>query len=154
MPFGLENQLSKFFWAVDALLLAVNWRFEIVYLDDVIIISRYVEDPPDHLLAVLGLLSRAFVSLTLKICFLCEDQTDFWGHVLQHGKFGIWTNETDAIWGFQKPLSQSEPKLFLYLPSLPWRFAPIFVRNVASLNCKVGMDQAFPCGLLKKIDIE
>lgn len=68
---------------MDVILSTFQWRFELVYLDDVVIFSRLVDQHVDHLQTVLLLLWRAGVSLKLNKCFFFEYCIDYLGHVIQ-----------------------------------------------------------------------
>lgn len=62
MLLRLKNAPSTFQREMDIGLSPGKWKFLLIYLDDVIIFSTSVEEHLDHLLPVLGLLSRASVS--------------------------------------------------------------------------------------------
>lgn len=66
MQSGLKIAMSKLERAMDFTLVMVKGLFALVYLNDVVTFSRYVEEHLDHLQTILRLQSRAGVSLTLK----------------------------------------------------------------------------------------
>jgi Reverse transcriptase (RNA-dependent DNA polymerase) len=66
MPFGLCNAPATFQRALDMILAKVKWNYALIYLDDVIIYSRTVEEHMTHLDEVLGLLRSAGASLKLR----------------------------------------------------------------------------------------
>ena len=59
MPFGLKNAPGTFQRAADIILASVKWQFALVYLDDIIVYSKSIEEHLDHLASVLKLLQRA-----------------------------------------------------------------------------------------------
>ena len=59
MPFGLRNAPATFQRALDIPLSGVRWQICLVYLDDVILFSRTVEQHVKHLNTVLSLLRSA-----------------------------------------------------------------------------------------------
>lgn len=44
LPFGLSNELSTFQWAIDIILSGGKWRNCLVYMEDVIVVSRHMDD--------------------------------------------------------------------------------------------------------------
>lgn len=66
---SLARALSIFLHARDIKLSAVKWTIALVQMDSAVILSKPSEVHLDHLLTVLELLSRAGVSLKLKIFF-------------------------------------------------------------------------------------
>ena len=56
MPFGLRNAPATFQRALDIILSSVKWQFCIVYIDDVIIFSKSVDEHLDHIDQVLTFL--------------------------------------------------------------------------------------------------
>lgn len=55
MRLGLKNDPSTYQRAMDITLLTIEWHFALVYLEDVVIFSRSVEEILDHLRTILGL---------------------------------------------------------------------------------------------------
>lgn len=66
MPFGLKDVPSTFQHEMNIILSVFNWKFVLEYLDDIVIISRFLEEHLNHLQIVLRLLSIARISLKLK----------------------------------------------------------------------------------------
>lgn len=127
MSLGLKKAPSTLRRAMNIVLSTVNWQFALVYLDDVIMFWRSVEDHLDHLRTVLELLPRAEVSSKLKTCFFFEDRIDYLGHVIPPARLGISTKATDEIHGLKHDTTVTEIKSFLglvkYLDSL-YRVSP------------------------------
>jgi len=81
LPFGLTNAPATFQRAIDMILSGVKRKTCLVYLDDVIVFSRTVEEHITHLDEVFGLLSRAGVSLKASKCFLLHEEVEYLGHL-------------------------------------------------------------------------
>lgn len=64
--FGLKNALSSFQRAMYIIMSTGKWHFALVYLENVDIFFRSLEENMDHLRTVLRLMSSARVSLKLK----------------------------------------------------------------------------------------
>lgn len=82
----LKNALDTFQCAVDIILPTIKWQFAQVYFDDIFTIFGSFEEHLDHILTVLGLLSRAGDSLKSKKLFFNEECIDYQGHVIQPGR--------------------------------------------------------------------
>ena len=86
MPFGLKNAPGTFQRAADVILASVKWQFALVYLDDIIIYSKSIEEHYDHLQTVLGLVHKAGISLKIHKCQFFTETVDYLGHTVSPGK--------------------------------------------------------------------
>lgn len=68
MPFGLENVAAIFQMIINIILASVKWQCAIVYIDDVIIFSKALEEHVTHIEEDLRLLNASEMSLELKKC--------------------------------------------------------------------------------------
>jgi hypothetical protein len=68
MPFGLCNAPATFHGALDMILAKVKWNYALLYLDDVIVYSKNVEEHIQNVDEILTLLKNAGASLKLKNC--------------------------------------------------------------------------------------
>ena len=66
MPFGLNNVPSTFQRTIDIVLATEKWKHTIVYLDDIVIFSRNVEEHMEHIASILAMLRKAGMTLKLK----------------------------------------------------------------------------------------
>ena len=85
MPFGLCNAPATFQRAMDILLAGIRWKSCLVYLDDIIIFSKEVDEHIKHVEQVLEKLQSARVSLKLKKCKFFAKTVDYLGHVIGPG---------------------------------------------------------------------
>lgn len=69
MPFRLKNVASPFQRAMDITPSLVKWKLTLEYQGDIFILSRSVEEHLEYLQTVLGLMSKASVSLKIKDFF-------------------------------------------------------------------------------------
>ncbi len=115
MPFGLRNAPDTFQRAVDIILAGVKWKSCLVYLDDVIVFSRNIEEHFDHLQDVLRLLEQAGVTLKLKKCRFVCDTVDHLGHVIRPGRLALAKKNTRALKEAKRPQTQTELRSFLGL---------------------------------------
>ena len=134
MPFGLKNAPATFQRAADVILAAVKWQFALVYLDDVIVYSKSVEEHFDHLAYVLRLLQKAGLTLKLPKCEFFRESVDYLGHIISPGKLNVAHRATEAFSKALPPRNVTELRSFLGLCNVYRRFVPNFARLSKPLN--------------------
>ena len=134
MPFGLMNAPASFQRTLDVLLHGFNWRTCLVYIDDVIIFSKSIEEHLSHVEAVLDTLHRAGVTLKLKKCEFFTDKVKYLGHIIRPGQLEINQAHTAALANMQHPTNQSELRSFMGLCNVYRRFIPNFSLMAGPLN--------------------
>lgn len=76
VPFGLKNAPATFRRAFDIILSLVKWQFSLVYIYDVIIYCRFVQEHFGHVQIVLELLSSATITLRLEYRYFFHQAVD------------------------------------------------------------------------------
>ena len=71
------------------ILAKVKWNYALIYLDDVIVYSKAVEEHIQHVDEILTLLKNAGASLKLKKCHFFQSSVDYLGHVILPGKLAV-----------------------------------------------------------------
>lgn len=104
MKFSPKDSPSTFQRVRDVILSTVKRQFALVSPEDVVILSKSVEEHLDHTRNVLGVLQRAIVLLKMKNCFFYEDHIDYLGHIVHTGRIGKSTEAADVICGLQTRL--------------------------------------------------
>ena len=82
MPFGLCNAPGTFQHAMELILRGLQWRSLLIYLDDVIIISRTFDEHITRLGAVFDRFQQHGLKLKPKKCHLFAREVEFLGHVV------------------------------------------------------------------------
>ena len=113
MPFGLKGAPATFQRALDTILSGVRWQICLVYLDDVIVLSRTHEEHADHLDTVLSLLRTAGISLKLKKCSFFRPKVHYLEHVISPGKLSVADTAADAFKTFTFPRTLTQVRSFL-----------------------------------------
>ena len=92
-------------------------RFVSVYLDDVLVFSKTLEDHLDHLRIVIQRLVEAGLKLKLAKCHFARGELEYLGHVIT--REGLKTNPRliEAVREFQAPRNIHEVRKFLGLAS-------------------------------------
>ena len=82
MPFGLTNSGASFQRLMGHILRGLEYRFALIYIDDVIIFSKSIEDHLVHLEEVFRRLREANVKLNQGKCSFVKHKVDYLGHVV------------------------------------------------------------------------
>ena len=82
LPFGVSNGPGGFQKRINRLLAPFVDVFVIIYMDDILIYSRTLEEHVEHIKKVLTALSEANLILNIKKCQFFQTETRFLGHIL------------------------------------------------------------------------
>lgn len=141
MPFGLKNAPATFQRVMNIILSSVHWQFALVYLDDVIVFSKTLDEHFDHVRTVLRLLRNAGVTIRLDKCSFFATKVEYLGHTITPGKLAIHNRACDAVEQFKPLRTTTDIRSFLGLCNVFRRFVPNFSRVAAPLNKKLKKGQ-------------
>ncbi|TMW98732.1 hypothetical protein EJD97_003556, partial [Solanum chilense] len=82
MPFGLTNALPTFCNLINYVLFDYLDDFVVVYLDDIVISSRTLEEHVNHLSLVLSQLIKYTLYVKMEKCEFSQQEIKFWGILL------------------------------------------------------------------------
>lgn len=122
LPFGLRNAPATFQRAMQLLLGGVLWRHVLVYIDDVVIFSRTLDEHLVHLADVLERLRRARVSLKLSKCRFAVAEVEYLGHLVSANGIRPAARHVDAVRQLTPPRDAGELRVFLGLAGYYRRF--------------------------------
>lgn len=134
MPFGLTNAPATFQRAIDIILSNYKWRNCLVYLDDIIIFSKNVDDHFQDVEQVLVQLQHAGISLKLKKCAWFANKVKYLGHMIKPGQLEMDEVATAAIRKMLPPTTQAQLRSFLGACNVYRRFVPRYPHIAAPLN--------------------
>ena len=126
MPFGLCNAPSTFQRAMDILLTGLNWKFALIYIDDILVFSRNFEEHLAHLELVLQRLSNAQFTVKLSKCFFGREEVSYLGHVVNSQGIKPDPAKLAAVGDFKVPINLTEVRSFLGLTTYYHRFVPAY----------------------------
>ncbi|GBG69829.1 hypothetical protein CBR_g4658 [Chara braunii] len=126
MPFGLTNAPATFQCLMDKVLRHQLNRFVVVYLDDILIFSKSMEEHVKHLEEVLQVLNEAQLHLNLEKFEFGRDSVIYLGHRLSANGLELEATKVDVIREWPQPANVRELRSFLDLASYYRKFVPKF----------------------------
>lgn len=108
MPFGLTNAPATFQGLMNIIFSAVIRKFVLVFVDDILIYSKSLEEHVDHLRTVFQLLQQHGPFVKASKCSFAQQHLDYLGHVI--GIHGVSTDPEKVMavqhWPIPKNLKQ------------------------------------------------
>ncbi|GBG75316.1 hypothetical protein CBR_g19948 [Chara braunii] len=126
MPFGLTNTPATFQCLMDKVLRHQLNRFVVVYLDDILIFSKTMEEHLKHLEEVLQVLKEAPLHLNLEKSEFGRDSVIYLGHRLSANGLAPEATKVEVIRNWPQPANVHELRSFLGLASYYRKFVPKF----------------------------
>jgi hypothetical protein len=122
LPFGLANAPSQFMRMMDGLLTPELREFVSIYLDDVLIHSKNIEDHVGHVRRILEVLLAQGLRVKRSKCEWAKESIEFCGFTIS--KDGVHTQEqkTAAVRDWPQPQNETEVRKFLGLTSYYRKF--------------------------------
>jgi len=138
MPFGAKNAPACFQRAMDEVLGSGHWLFALVYIDDVIIFSKTMEEHIEHLNYVFSRLSKYNLNVNPKKIQLCCAEFKFLGYVFKHkhGRVNMYPNPKKLIGISQYPSPVNPKKVSQLLGMLQYykNFVPEYAKLIAPMT--------------------
>ena len=126
MPFGLVNAPATFQRLMEIVLVGLARTGCHVYLDDVLVFGKTLEEHNQNLREVLDRIRRAGLRMKPKKCSIAQTSVEYLGHVVSAE--GVQTNPKKllAVQGYPIPRDVHSLRSFLGLASYYRRFVPGF----------------------------
>uniref|UniRef100_A0A2N9HRA9 RNA-directed DNA polymerase n=1 Tax=Fagus sylvatica TaxID=28930 RepID=A0A2N9HRA9_FAGSY len=134
MPFGLTNAPAVFMDLMNRVFHEYLDRFVIVFIDDILVYSKSLEEHEDHLRIVLQILRDKKLYAKLKKCEFWLNQVVFLGHVISKDGITVDPSKIEAVVSWDRPTNVSEVRSFLGLAGYYRRFVEGFSRIAAPLT--------------------
>ena len=134
MPFGLSNSGASFQRLMGHILRGFEYRFTLIYIDDIIIFSKSVEEHLSHLEEVFRRLRQANVKLNPKKCNVVKQKVEYLGHVVTPDGISPNPDKVRVVQEFPTPSNFKELRNFLGLANYYRRFVKGFSHIAAPLN--------------------
>ena len=147
MPFGLTNAPAIFQRLMQKVLEGLNPdqgpEFVEVYIDDVLVFSRTMEDHVKHLRQVLNRLRKAGLKLKPGKCHFVRQTVEYLGHVITPSGLQPNPNQVSAIRDYPSPESVTQVRQFLGMISYYRRFIEGFAKVASPLHSLTRKDCSF-----------
>ncbi|GBG86045.1 hypothetical protein CBR_g40946 [Chara braunii] len=126
MPFGLTNAPTTFQSLMDKVFRHQINRFVVVYLNDILIFNKSMEEHMRHLEEVLQVLKEAQLHLNLEKFEFGRDSVIYLGHRLSAAGLEPEATKVEVIRNWPQPANVRELRSFLGLASYYRKFVPKF----------------------------
>lgn len=113
MPFGLCNSLATFMHVMNDVLRPFLDEFVIVYLDDILIFNKYLDEHVMHVRKVLDVLKKEQLYLKMSKCEFGKKYLVYLGHIVGGGELKIDPTKIDVILNWPRPKTVIEVRIFL-----------------------------------------
>ncbi|GBG82993.1 hypothetical protein CBR_g36522 [Chara braunii] len=113
MPFGLTNAPATFQTAMTSEFYTMLDRFVLVYLDDILVYSRTLEEHLDHLRQVLETLRRAKFKANRDKCKFVRQALEYLGHFVTPQGISPLSDKIQAVQDWPKPRNVTDVRSFL-----------------------------------------
>jgi transposase InsO family protein len=143
MPFGLVNSPATFTRLMAAALDKVAWKICLIYLDDVLVWSRTVDEHLQRLQQIFELMREAGVRLKPQKCHFLMKRVSFLGHVVSEAGVETESDKVEAVKSWPKPESKKDIQAFMGLCGYYRRFLRDFSVVAEPLTRLTRKDEAF-----------
>lgn len=134
MPFGHHSAPATFQRIMDNVIGPELSDFAVVYLDDIIIISRTFDEHLAHLKIVFQRLQEANLRLNPDKCEFCRTELKYLGHVICRDGIQTDPEKIRAVQEYSTPTTSKEVRRFVGFASWYRRFVPDFSKIVIPLT--------------------
>ena len=134
MPFGLTNALAAFMDLMNRVFHEYLDRFVIVFIDDILIFSKSMEEHEEHLTIVFQILREKKLYAKFKKCEFWLDQVVFLGHVISKAGTSVDPSKVEVVADWARPTNVSEVRSFLGHAGYYRRFVEGFSRIAAPMT--------------------
>ena len=134
MPFGLTNSDANFQRLMGHIRRELEYRFALIYIDDIVIFSKSIEEHLTYLEEVFRRLRDANVKLNPKKCSFVKQRIEYLGHVVTPEGIFPDPSKVEVVENFSTPASLKELKSFLGLAHYYRRFIKGFSEIASPLN--------------------
>jgi hypothetical protein len=142
LPMGLTNAPAEFMRLMETTFEAELNKFVLVFLDDILIYSKTLEEHEQHLRAALGRLRERGLHAKLSKCTFLRAEVEFLGHYVGRDGVRMVEGKVEAVRAWPTPTKQKDVEQFIGLAGYYRRFIKDFSALAKPLTEL--------CGTLKK----
>ena len=126
MPFGLCNAPATFERLMEKILSKLSWKICMVYLDDIIIMSKTYDEHIQNLELVFRRLQEANLKMNPKKCKFLQTEVTYLGHIVSEKGIGTDPSKIECVQTWPTPKNVRDIRSFLGLCSYYRRFVHKF----------------------------
>jgi hypothetical protein len=134
IPFGLRNAPATFQRIMNNILRDFLHEFVTVYLDDVCIYNRILNEHLERQRLVLHRFKDESLKLRLNTCFFGLQEMEYLGYTVSASKISVSTRKVDAVAEWLVPTTQREDRSFVQFCNFYARFIHHFSDLTSSLT--------------------
>ena len=146
MVMGLSNSAQCWQRLLTRVLSDMLFKYAIVYLDDVLVLSRNFTEHMCHLRMLFQKFRQSNLRMNGKKCKFAVDQVKYLGHILSGSGVAVDSSKFDLISGWPTPKTSKQVKSFLGVASYYRRFIERFSQLSAPLRELIAKDKTFNWG--------
>ena len=134
MPFGLTNAPATFMTLMNSLFRKQLGKFVLVFMDDILIYSKNVEEHKKHLRQVFDILRANKLFAKLSKCDFFTNSVEFLGHIISDEGIKVDPKKIKVIVDWAIPKDKTDVRSFLGLASYYRRFVRGFSKLAAPMT--------------------
>lgn len=133
MPFGLTNSPATFQRLMDSVFAGLKWQSLLVYIDDVIVFSKNLNDHLTDLEQMFLRMRQANLKFKTSKCHLLKKKVNYLGHVITREGIKADPNKIKVIIEIPEPTTKEKLRTFLGICGYYRKFIPNFATLCHSL---------------------
>jgi hypothetical protein len=143
MSFGLTNALAYFMYLMNKVFMEYLDKFIVVFIDDILIFSKTMEEHEEHLRLVLEKLRSNQLYAKFSRCEFWLTEVAFLGHVISAGEVTVDPGKVKDVLNWTPPTTASEIQSFLGLAGYYRRFINDFSKIAKPMMKLLEKNKAF-----------
>ena len=112
----------------------INWKFILVYMDNIIIFSKSLQEYVEHLEATFERIRKARLKINAEKCNFCQESLPFLGHIITKERIRLDLAKIKKVLNFSIPHNTSALHSFLGLAGYYRKFVKSFSNIAHPLN--------------------
>lgn len=134
MPFGLRNAPAKFQRVMNQTLRHLTWKQCLVYLDDIIVFGRNIDQLLERLQNVFNSLNDTGFKLNPSKCTFGQTELEYLGHTISEYGIKPSKSKVEIVRNYPEPNNIKELRSFIGLVSYHRQFIPELAKHVSVLT--------------------
>ena len=143
MPFGLTNAPAVFQNLVNDLLRDMINKFVVVFLDDILVFSRSLDEHVLHVRTVLQRLLENRLFVKAEKCVFHSPSVEFLGHIIERGSVKTDPKKVMAVTNWEQPTDRTQLRRFLGFANFYRKFIKNFSQVAAPLTSLTSLAHPF-----------